>query len=146
MRTRSWTSPPRGKRAPRVGISSTLFGVRGVRGGGADRRPEFASGTSLYCRPCPQRGVQTSLLLSLSRSLPLSLPHSLPLSSLLFSPSLLQNSVVVVQNWSVQRQLGPTVSNEGYWVPAKSQNRERCPQRHESRVECLKAKVEPLSN
>jgi len=27
----SWTGPPRGKRAPRVGISSTVFGVRGVR-------------------------------------------------------------------------------------------------------------------
>ena len=28
MRTGSWTGPPRGKRAPRVGISSTVFGVR----------------------------------------------------------------------------------------------------------------------
>ena len=28
VRTGSWTGPPRGKRAPRVGISSTVFGVR----------------------------------------------------------------------------------------------------------------------
>ena len=28
LRTGSWTGPPRGKRAPRVGISSTVFGVR----------------------------------------------------------------------------------------------------------------------
>ena len=27
VRTGSWTGPPRGKRAPRVGISSTIFGV-----------------------------------------------------------------------------------------------------------------------
>ena len=27
-RTGSWTGPPRGERAPRVGISSTVFGVR----------------------------------------------------------------------------------------------------------------------
>ena len=31
VRTGSWTGPPRGKRAPRVAISSTVFGVRGVR-------------------------------------------------------------------------------------------------------------------
>ena len=31
MRTGSWTGPPRGKRASRVGISSTVFGVRDVR-------------------------------------------------------------------------------------------------------------------
>jgi len=31
VRTGSWTGPPRGERAPRVGISSTVFGVRGVR-------------------------------------------------------------------------------------------------------------------
>jgi len=29
VRTGSWTGPPRGERAPRVGISSTVFGVRG---------------------------------------------------------------------------------------------------------------------
>ena len=29
VRTGSWTGPPRGKTAPRVGISSTVFGVRG---------------------------------------------------------------------------------------------------------------------
>jgi hypothetical protein len=28
VRTGSWTGPPRGERAPRVGISSTVFGVR----------------------------------------------------------------------------------------------------------------------
>ena len=28
VRTGSWTGPPLGKRAPRVGISSTVFGVR----------------------------------------------------------------------------------------------------------------------
>jgi len=28
VRTGSWTGPPRGKRAPRIGISSTVFGVR----------------------------------------------------------------------------------------------------------------------
>jgi len=31
VRTGSWTGPHRGERAPRVGISSTVFGVRGVR-------------------------------------------------------------------------------------------------------------------
>jgi len=31
VRTGSWTGPPRGERAPRTGISSTVFGVRGVR-------------------------------------------------------------------------------------------------------------------
>ena len=38
VRTRSWTSPPRGKRAPRVGISSAVFGVRDVPAGFAQRR------------------------------------------------------------------------------------------------------------
>ena len=33
VRTGSWTGPPRGKRASRVGISSTVFGVRGVSSG-----------------------------------------------------------------------------------------------------------------
>ena len=28
VRTGSWTGPPRGKKAPRVGMSSTVFGVR----------------------------------------------------------------------------------------------------------------------
>ena len=28
VRTGSWTGPPRGKRAPRIEISSTVFGVR----------------------------------------------------------------------------------------------------------------------
>ena len=31
VRTGSGTGPPQGKRAPWVGISSTVFGVRGVR-------------------------------------------------------------------------------------------------------------------
>ena len=31
VRTRSWTGPPREKKAPRVGISSTVFGVRASR-------------------------------------------------------------------------------------------------------------------
>ena len=33
VRTGSWTGPPREKRAPRVGISSTVFGVRPMRAG-----------------------------------------------------------------------------------------------------------------
>ena len=33
MRTGSWTGPPRGERAPRVGTSSTVFGVRDLRSG-----------------------------------------------------------------------------------------------------------------
>ena len=28
VRTRSWKGPPRGKRVPRAGIGSTVFGVR----------------------------------------------------------------------------------------------------------------------
>jgi len=34
VRTGSWTGPPRGKRAPRVGISSPVFGVRAYLGFG----------------------------------------------------------------------------------------------------------------
>ena len=35
MRTGSWTGPPRGERAPKVGISPTVFGVRVVTEEGA---------------------------------------------------------------------------------------------------------------
>ena len=39
VRTGSWTVPPRGKWAPRVGISSTVFGVRahGLRRGAVSK-------------------------------------------------------------------------------------------------------------
>ena len=58
VRTGSWTGPPRGKRAPRIGISSTVFGVRGVR---ALRDHEIPPGVARRLHATPPHLPQVEL-------------------------------------------------------------------------------------
>ena len=113
--------PASGERASRVKISSTVYGVRGLRAGGFGPQARVRLGDVVVLQALSTERGSDIAFLSLSRSLlSLSLPPPLSLVPLSFSPSLLQNSVVVVKSWSVHSQLGPAISNEGHWVPTKS--------------------------
>jgi len=89
VRTGSWTGPPQGKRAARVGVSSTVFGVRGASVGAAGhilaRHPQLrrsrarAGAASAHVRqPRPDSGLAFQVKVLEPFSL---VPPSLPLRS-----------------------------------------------------------------